>query len=214
MAQLTLADKVKEHSEVKLKSVSVKVPTLNTSKKHKGKQKAEVKKSEQLSLTSLANLIIKASLERAKREKKTKPKEEDKVYKIIKERRPLIVSGGYGTVSKNYGVSQQTSYVDYGKLFSYLGKFKTQNPYEHLVDEHAGIANKALEDSGFNLIGKESMDKIGKYVKYFMPKTSDLLLTASISLVPLQGMSSAEWEQVKMWIKLDPVMYLLKSTTS
>ena len=54
------------------------------------------------------------------------------------------------------------------------------------------------------------MEKAGRYIKY-MAGGADL---DTLSMVPKAGMSSSEWENFKMWMKLDPVMYRLKVSTS
>ncbi|MBI2658876.1 hypothetical protein HYX05_02110, partial [Candidatus Woesearchaeota archaeon] len=70
--------------------------------------------------------------------------------------------------------------------------------------------NKAAESGSFALADKETMDKGARYVKYFNSKTP----IDKSSLVPIAGMNSAEWEQFKLWMRLDTVMYLLKTSTS
>lgn len=201
----TLTDKVlKNFSRVKLRKASVKVPRLRIKREN-----VSQKKDDSMPVSSIINILIKAAVEKAKKERKEKNLEEDKSYTILKEDRKLIFNGGYGTVSKGYGTAPHTSYVDYGKLFSYLGKFKSQSPYENMA-EHVTITNKSLEDKGFTLIGTEAMEKGTFYIRYFNPKG----IIDKTSLVPLPGMNSAEWEQFKMWMRLDTAMYLLKISTS
>ena len=73
-----------------------------------------------------------------------------------------------------------------------------------------------LESGSFTLADKETMEKGASYLKYFAGG-HDLNPLASVnplSLVPVAGMSGSEWEQFKMWMRLDPVMYLLKTRIS
>lgn len=201
----TLNDRIKDFSKIKLKKAVIKVPRL----KIKKQKIAKPKNNEKIPLSSLINILIKSAVEKAKSEKKEKAEaKEDKSYTGLKEDK-IIRIGGYGTTSKTYGVTLQNSYLDYAKLFSYLGKFKTKSPYENLNDSQDVLA-KATEDQGFLLIEKETIERGARYVKYFMPKATEL---NTLSLVPLAGMSSSEWEQFKLWMKLDPVMYRLKTST-
>lgn len=201
----TLADKIaRNFSKIKIKKASVKIPRLRAKK-----EKIMKPKKEATPISSIINILIKTAVEKAKREKKEKSKaEEDKSYTIIREDKQNI--GRYGAVSKGYGIAPHTSYIDYGKLFGYLGKFRAQSPYESMGN-HSERIGKSMDDSNkFFLIDKETMEAGVKYAKYFAP-TNEINPS---SLVPIAGMSSAEWEQFKLWMKLDPVMYRLKTSTS
>jgi len=205
----TLADRVRNFSIVKVKKASVKVPKLKA-RKQKG---INIKGEDRMPISSIVNIMIKAAVEKARKEKKAKPQaEEAKSYKILKEEKDLIFNGGYGTVSKGYGNAPHTSYVDYGKLFSYLGKFRAQSAYENMGN-HIETLNKATESGSFVLADKDSMDKIGRFEKYNKPQVMDTPIVA-LSLVPVAGLSSGEWEEIKNLMRFDPVMYTLKSKTS
>lgn len=206
----TLADAVlKDFSKIKLKKASVKVPELRVRKINTVKPK----KNDSVPISSIINILIKSAVERAKKEKKQKQQaEEGKSYKILKNERELIVSGGYGTISKGYGAAPHTAYVDYGKLFGYLGSFRAKQPYENMA-EHLGTLNKSTERSSFILAGRDAMDKIGRYEKYIKTPAMDMPIMA-LSLVPIAGLSSGEWEEIKMLMKLDPVLYALKTKTA
>ena len=54
------------------------------------------------------------------------------------------------------------------------------------------------------------MEKGARYTKYFAGGNN----LNPVSLVPIAGMSSGEWEEFKLWMKLDPVMYRFKTSTS
>ena len=209
MKKITLADRVAAFSKIKLGKVAVKVPKLNL----KAKPQHHGSKNE-IPASSIVSILIKNAVETAKKEKKINPSvAEDKSYKIVKDDKPEI-NGGYGSVSKSYGMSPRSSYADYGKLFSHIGSFRAKQPYESSAD-HLDALNKAGESSSFQLISAEAMDKVGKYIKYFRPADPRFdFHTAANSLVPMFGMNSGEWEQVKLWMKLDPVMYALKMKTS
>lgn len=200
----TLGDRIiKNFSKVKLKKASVRVPRLNLKKATAAKSKSDNK----IPISSIISLIIKSAVEKAKKERKEKAHEE-KSYKIVKDELPS--GGGYGSVSKSYGMSPHTAYIDYKKFFSYLGKFKAKSAYVDF-DENAEFLSKP--ESSFVLIENETMDKGARYIKYFFPKGADFHSNLT-SLVPISGMNSAEWEKFKLWMMLDPVMYQLKTSTS
>ena len=202
----TLADKVKKNfSRVKLRKSSVKVPGLKIRKINIGNQASSVK----IPVSALVNILIRSALEKTKKIKENKIASEDKKYTLSKENNS-VVQGGYGTVSRNYGSLIRSPYVNYGKLFSYLGNFKAKSPYDS-IGSPLEMLNKSLEGSGFALIDREAMDKGAKHVRYFMSPVSDLNMASLVA--PTASMSSGEWEQFKLFMQLDKVMYRLKTST-
>ena len=208
MADSRLMDKVERNfSKIKVGKSGIKVPRLKVNSK---KQKISAKKSfPQIPISTLINIFIRNSIETARREAKEKsPAQTGKIYSIVKDDKEEHI-GGYGTAPKNYGSLIRPPYVDYGKLFGYLGSFKARSAYES-----SGV-NDALKtgsgDSGFGLIDGSTVEKGARFVRYMKHPTIDLNMS---SLVPIMGMDSQEWEKFKLWKQLDPVMYLLKTTTS
>ena len=201
----TLADKLKGYSKIKLKKAVVKVPKLKVKRKKIGNSRI----NDKIPTSSVINILIKAAVEKEKREKKEKVVEKEKSYKILKDEKPAG-HGGYGTVAKSYGTSPRTSYVDYEKLFSYLGKFRAKGAYQSLN----GSNSQNNGDKGFALISSETMDKATRHIKYLRLPGREFGVGAggidSISLVPMGGMDSAEWEEFKLWFQLDKVAYYLK----
>lgn len=207
----TLADRVRDFSEVKLHKTTIKVPKLKV--RTKGKTTFKKEEAQQL-ISSMVNILLKAAIEKSKKERKKKPVEEEKSYKLLKDDRDIIFNGGYGTVSKSYGSTPRTSYLDYGKLFSHLGSFKAKQPYENMA-EHLGAMNKAAESSSFTLVDSETLQKGGWHIKYFYHPGRFDMYTALTSLVsPIPGISSAEWEKFKLLMIIDKVAYNLKISTS
>lgn len=205
----TLTDRISRNfPEINLKKASVKAPKLKVRSDKALKQKKE----DRTTISSIVNILIKSAVEKAGREKKEKHTfEEDEGYAILKEDLKEDKSmnfGGYGASSKGYGSTPGASYADYNKLFSYLGKFRAKSAYEGMDNaEKTGM----MPDSGkFSLVDSETMDKGVRHVRYFTPGNELNIL----SLVPIAGMNSGEWEQFKLWMKLDPVMYRLKTSTS
>lgn len=205
MKNATLADRIAGYSKIRLGKVTVKVPKLRVKVIQPKPKRAKT----DIPISSIVNILIKNAIEKTKSDKKEKPVEEHKSYKIVNDREPEI-NGGYGTVSKSYGTSPRVSYADYGKLFSHLGTFRAKQPYDDMA-EHLGNNNKALDDSGFVLVSSEAMEKGKFYIRYFNSKTP----IAKNSLVPLApGMSSKDWEEFIWFMRLDTAMYLLKISTS
>ena len=193
-------------SRVKIKKTSVKVPKLKVKKE----KSIKPKKEDSFPISSIVNILIKSAIDKTKKERKEKVAvDEDKSYILKKGERELVVNGGYGTVSKEYGTAPHTSYIDYGKLFSYLGKFRAQSAYENMGD-HVEFLNKSTESGSFTLTDRETMDNGARYVRHFHPK----IPIDKTSLVPIAGMNSAEWEEFKRLMRFDTVMYLLKISTS
>ena len=68
------------------------------------------------------------------------------------------------------------------------------------------MSNKSLEDSRFTILNADTIDRVTSHIKYFSGGYVDTL-----SLVPKAGMNSAEWEQFRLGMKLDPVLYGFKT---
>lgn len=204
---MSLTDRIgRDFLTVKVKNAVVKVPQLKA--RRKVKPKASKAKTPEITLSAIVNIISRNSVEASKQETKQPKPIEDKKYRVIKEE--LAPASGYAATSKSYGISIHKPYVDYGKLFSYLGKFKAQTPYQNLEEEPVtSVISSQIESKAFTLIERETMDKGARYIKYLLPKGANI---DPSSLVPIAGMSSGEWEQFKLWMKLDPVMYMLKIT--
>ena len=202
LTSTTLADRISRNfSKIKLKKAAVKIPRLRVRKR----KVIDLKSDDKIQVSSIINILIKTAIEK---EKKDMFIDEDKSYKLVKEEKVANI-GGYGTVSKGYGSAPHTSYIDYGKLFSYLGKFKSQSAYENM-GSHLETLNKATESGSFALADKETMEKGKFYVRY----TNSKVPIDKSSLVPIAGMNSGEWEEFKWFMRLDTALYLLKISTS
>ncbi len=219
MVEKTLADRILDNfSTVSVRKTTVKVPKLiikpNANRKSKKKRIILKSGNGSNSISSIVNLFIKSAFEKAKKDKKEKQPLEEKSYKVIQEDFSLNLNGGYGTISRSYGSAPANSYVDYAKIFSYLGKFRAGSPYEQV--EGLEALNKTLESGSFTLVETENMNKGARYVRHFGggKDLNPLSYLNPLSLVPVAGMNSGEWEQFKMWMKLESVMYLLKISTA
>lgn len=208
----TLSERVlSDFSRIRVKKVYVKVPKLMVKKKVKKARELKPKAEDKIPNSSIVSILIKNALEKAKREKKEKGLEEGKSYTILKENRALVVNGGYGTTSRGYGATPHTSYVDYAKLFSYLGKYRAQSGFENFVsDSPTERINKIMEQGNkFYLVDREVIDTGIRAMKYFTHGT----ITGDLSAVPMGGISSGDWEKFKLWKLVDYVMFKFKMDT-
>ncbi|MBI4452814.1 hypothetical protein HY637_05260 [Candidatus Woesearchaeota archaeon] len=205
----TLLEKVKRNfEEVRLNKIIVKVPKIRIKQKQLKKPIAP-KKEEKTPLSALVRILIKNALENAKKQRNAARQSANIKYRILEGENDA--PGGYGSVSRIYGISPAKSYVDYEKLFSYLGQFRAKGSY--YSDQHTKALSSVIESKSFELVSREALDKGARYVKYFFPKAADFHLNLT-SLVPVAGMNSADWEQFKLMMILDPVMYALKSKSA
>ena len=210
MTEITLAEKVSNNFfSIKLKKAIVKVPGTKAKKLKRTKFREEIFKDDKIPTSLLVRILIKNALENSKRERKEARQSEDRKYKLFKEEKDT--PGGYGTASLFYGAKAKSSYIDYEKLFSYLGKFKAKS--SSYSDAPTEALNSSIESKSFELVSSEAMNKGARYAKYLFPRVADFHSNI-LSLVPVAGMSSADWEQFKLMMLLDPVMYALKSKTA
>ena len=207
MVEITLAEKIRKNfSKVKVKGAIVKVPELNVKKIKASK----TKKQDKTPVSSIVSILIKSSIENAKKERKEKSEAaENKEYAISKEDAKLGFEV-YGSSSERYGTSPHTSYLDYGKLFSYLGKFKAQSSFENFAgDSPVERINKIVEQGNkFYLIDNEVRDDGVRSIKYF---THGALMGEQA--IPTGKINSADWEKFKIWKLVSYVEFNLKMQT-
>lgn len=158
--------------------------------------------------TFIGNLTIKSAIDEVKGPTTQKNGGNGPTYRVQKDHKAFI-SSGYGTISRNYGIALNAPYIDYEKLFSYLGKFRAKSMYENTA-EHIAMANNSMHASSATLVDFETMQIGARYVKYTLG-WRDL---NTVSMMPLQGMSSDEWERFKLWTISNPVMFRAMTTMS
>ena len=202
----TLTEKIEGNfDKVRLKKTAVAVPALNM-RKSRRINKIRQRKRYEIPTSVLVAIILRAAAEKRKEENKKKEEAVLKQYLPVKDQRPLLLNSGYGTVSRHYGSLIKTPYIDYGRLFSYLGNFRSKGAFEELAETPTQLANRVLEQGNrFYFIDREVIDSGIRTLKYFTPGA----IVGEINTVPV-GVNSADWEQFKLWQKLDPVMFNLK----
>ena len=123
------------------------------------------------------------------------------------------VHGGYGTIKPYVGMSPYVKYVDYRKIWSHLGTFRTYRMFEHLDD----VSNTALAngESSRGMISERTMDMGARTFKYFVKTninniTQDFMTVTS--LVPPLGanVDSKEWEKYTLMMKMSIYQPLIK----
>ena len=209
---ITLVEKVLKHfSKVKIKRAEVKIPEIKTLNKNQKNKSIKPNFDSKVPISSIINLMIKAALEEAKLSRKEKKEPEKKSYNQVKEE--PNVAGGYGAV-KSYTSGVVSSYTDYAKIFSYLGRFRARSAYQSMNDSNSQISG----DKGFSVASAETMDKAAKHIRYFRQPGREFGVGAGafdlLSLVPMGGMDAAEWTEFKLGFQLDQVMYYLKRKTA
>ena len=210
MAQSTLTQKIEENFDsIALKRTAVKVPRLRIRKSKAPSKKSQLRQKTETPTSAIIGMILKAAAERKKDEKEKKKIPDSRQYKAIKDERPLLENSGYGTLSRSYGGSVKSSYADYGKLFSYLGSFKSKNAFEGLEGSPTQLANTVIERGNqFYFVDREVIDSGVRTMKYLTSGASN----GELAVVPV-GMNSSDWEKFKLWQKIDPVMFNLKMNT-
>jgi len=208
----TLADKLKNFSTIKVKNASVKVPKLDIRKKAVSNRKklATTAKDDKIPVSSIIDILIKTAVDNAKKEGKEKSGvEESKTYAISKEDAKIKFEG-YGNSFRRYETAPRTPYVNYEKLFSYLGKFKAQSPFENFAsDNPTERINKVIEQGNkFYLIDNEVRDDAVRSIKYF---THGAVMGEQA--VPTGKINSADWEKFKIWKLVSYVEFNLKMQT-
>jgi len=165
----------------------------------KKKKKLPMHRMKHRGIPSISSILIDSSVKEVKSKKKKKVLEQDVgegEIREIKDGRDTVVNGGYGTVSRSYGHSPSVHYVNYDKLFSYLGSFRAKGMYEDFNGVDADVRAENSNESTREMVSTETMDKAAKHFKYFM--RGEVL--GDIGFVPPFGsnISSKEWEKYRL----------------
>lgn len=106
--------------------------------------------------------------------------------------------------SSGYGAPPKESSVDYEKLFSYLGKYKTKGMYDDFAPFFFEGQKEETKPAELAVTNKK-IDMVVQHFKYFI---QGMLLTDPA--LPPPGVSSEEYEKVKFWRKTNPAEYQLR----
>ncbi len=188
---------------------------LNSKSKINKKSKYKTKKDyisakNSLFVSSVIKLMVNSAVKNLKKENKKSKQKKDvsKEYKILDDERDINVNGGYGTVSKHYGMSPKVKYVNYDKIFSHLGNFRSKGMYENFDNGDLEIAAKNVTESSREMISKETMEKAAKHFKYFV--MGDNL--SDVGFIPPfgSGINSKDWEKYRLMTKMSIYQPLIK----
>jgi hypothetical protein len=115
-------------------------------------------------------------------------------------------SGGYGTVSKHYGMSRNVNYADYSKIWNHLGSFTAYN-LDHDIEKPNEIVMKNGESSR-QMVSMEVVEKSARHFKYFI--LGDVV--GGIGFVPPVGanIDSKDWEKYRLMSMMSVYQPLLK----
>ena len=195
----------------KIKRGEGKTADLFNLNKSKLKRKAN-KKSVVAPICSLTKVLINKAIEKSKKTPKKEKNKEDKIIYAIKEEKPIITNGGYGTVSNVYGAEPVVKYTDYGKLFSHLGAFRAKGMYESM--EEMEVKTKQMIASTREMVSTETIEKAAKHFKYFVRGE----VMGDIGYVPPvgAGINSKEWEKYRLMSMMSVYkpLIMLKSITA
>lgn len=191
---------------------------FNSKSKTNKKSKYKTKKSKKdyiatknsLFVSSVIKLMIDSTVKNLKKENKKSKQKKDisKEYKILDDKKDIIVNGGYGTISSHYGMSPKVKYVNYDKIFSYLGNFRSNGMYENFDNGNLEMVAKNVTESSREMVSKETMEKAAKHFKYFM--VGDNL--SVVGFVPPfgSGINSKDWEKYRLMTMMSIYQPLLK----
>lgn len=184
-----------------------------STKPRKNPDAAKITKKKNFSIPSIIKSIVGNAVENAKKDgKKNLAEDSNKEYKIINEERGPILNGGYGTVSREngYAAASKSKYVNYNKLFSYLGSFRSKGMYEDSDGKQfeANAAERTRE-----MVSMETIEKVAKHFKYFVRGE----VMGDVGFVPPMGLGvdSKEWEKYRMMSMMSiyrPLIAMKKSS--
>jgi len=183
----------------KIKSSTIK--SLNSNKRKRQKSSSGF---------SISSLVINSSINEVKEDKNDKKEEleEEVSEEILETEEEVIVNGGYGTVSTAYENAPVVKYTDYGKIFKYLGSFKTKNSYDSFNFENIRKEGSAMNESTREMVSLETMEKAAKHFKYFVRGE----IIGDVGFVPPFGsnIDSKEWEKYRLMSQMSIYAPLLK----
>ena len=182
------------------------------------KKKINIKKTKNINTQnnnlSISAVLISSEIKKIKDEnKETKSEEnlEEAAEDDTENKKKITVNGGYGTVSKHYGISPVVKYTDYNKIWGHLGSFRTYNMYGNNDESPNEIAMQNGESSR-QMVSMETIDKAAKHFKYFLRGE----LMGEVGIIPPVGLNinSKDWEKYRLMTLMSiyqPLIKLMRS---
>ena len=215
-----MTDKIKKENiaEIVLKTaLELEKKNKNAGNNKKVKEEKSIKprfsgkNNTKINISILKNLW-KTLIVNSKEPKKEKQAEEAAEETSLDKDKETEVHGGYGTLSGNAGYLPNIKYVNYDKIWSHIGNFRSKDMYENTGFGLNGH-NEAGTESTREMLSNETIDKATKHFKYFV--RGEVL--GDIGFVPPTGsnIDSKEWEKYRtMWMMSTyrPLFALKRST--
>ena len=161
---------------------------------------------------SISSILINSAVREVKDEGKDTLKEEnleETAEEEQEDKNKKAVNGGYGTINKHYGVSPSAKYVNYEKIWSNIGTFKSKGMYENLA---GSFSQSEIKSTGV-LVDNKVIEKAERHFKYFV--NGDVM--GDIGLVPPVGVNidSKDWEKYRIMTQMSiyrPLLALFRAT--
>lgn len=181
----------------------------------KGKNKTinKSRKKNKPVLNSISSILINSAVKKVKDENKDIIKEEnleETTEEEHKDKKEVIVNGGYGTISTHYGISPGAKYTNYDKIWSHIGSFRAYAAHEGAKNSNEVAMNNG--ESSREMVSTETMDKAAKHFKYFV--SGDTM--GDIGFVPPVGINinSKDWEKYRLMTQMSIYRPLIKLMNS
>jgi len=161
---------------------------------------------------SISSILINQPINEIKsneEEKSEEEKSEETIEEEPEDKEETIANGGYGTISKTYGIVPTVKYVNYDKVWGHLGTFRAQNMYEKPMD---GVFSQSESKSTGVLVDNRVIEKAERHFKYFV--LGDVM--GDIGYVPPVGanIDSKDWEKYRLMTQMSiyrPLLALFRA---
>jgi len=194
--------------------VAKNISEINNRNKTKKKNNKKIVKniSKNNKRFSISSILINQSINEIKNNEEEKSEEEEPEETIEEEpqdKEETITNGGYGTISKHYGMSPTVKYVNYEKIWGHLGNFRSQSMYEKPMD---GVFSQSESKSTGVLVDNRVIEKAERHFKYFV--LGDVV--GDIGYVPPVGanIDSKDWEKYRLMTQMSiyrPLLALFRA---
>jgi hypothetical protein len=196
---------VQLHSKRKNKNISKKISIVRSYSKTRGGS------IDPGFVKNLLKISIESSIEDVK--KTDESKEETHEFIQFEEKEEKKVSGGYGTITKSAGYAPNVKYVNYDKLWSHLGSFRTKGMY----DKGESSNERAMKngESSREMVSQETLSKAAAHFKYFARPASmeahpDMYTVTGLVPPTGSGVNSKDWEKYALMMKMSIYQPILK----
>ncbi len=160
---------------------------------------------------SISSIIISPEIRKIKNKSEKKPRAEnlEETTEESEDKPEIAANGGYGTVSRHYGMSPVDSYVKYDQVWKHIGTFRSQSMYENLME---GFFSQSENKSSGILVDNKVIEKAERHFKYFISGE----VIGDVGYVPPVGVNidSKDWEKYRMMTQMSiyrPLLALFRA---